>query len=210
MKGVKILVQDGDNKNRLQILFHAKILYAEKGFAGTSMRDIAQAASVNLSLIYYYFKNKEDLFFSVLEEGFLGLDQALRKDLSNSQNIVESIRRFIREFLIYIFDNKYHFSIIQQEITMHNGRYFRSIIAKHRENSWNKFEDLIKRGVEEGTLQQTDYRLTYFSLMGMMVYYAMAKPIIQDKLGKEDYDSDFLESLIQHITDLFLHGAIKK
>jgi len=192
------------------ILSHALILYAEKGFAGTSMRDIAQAASINLSLIYYYFKNKEDLFFSVLEEGFLGLNQALQEELDKSSDTVQAICNFIRGFISYTFYNKYHFRIIQQEMLMHDGRLFRLLMGKYENNSWKKFESLIKKGVETGILKPAHYQLTYFSLIGMMIYYAMAKPVIQDKLGKENYDNYFLEELIQHTTQLFLYGAIKK
>lgn len=201
--------QNDDHNNRQEILFHAKILYAEKGFSGTSMRDIAQSASINLSLIYYYFKNKEDLFFSVLEEGFLEMNKSLQKELEKSQDIIESIRNFIRGLISYTFHNKYHFQIMQQEILLHGGSFFRSLIDRHQDSSWKKFEQTIKRGVEDGLLKSSHYQLTYYSLIGMMVYYAMAKSVIQERLGMDDYNTEFLEELIQHTTELFLYGAIK-
>lgn len=198
-----------DHNNRQEILFHAKVLYAEKGFSGTSMRDIAQSASVNLSLIYYYFKNKEDLFLSVLEEGFLEMNKTLQKELEKSQDVVEAIRNFIRGLMNFTFYNKYHFQIMQQEILLHGGSFFRSVIDRHEDSSWKKFEQIIKRGIEDGVLKPSHHQLTYYSLIGMMVYYAMAKPVIQERLGMEDYDAVFLEELVKHTTDLFLYGAIE-
>ncbi len=42
------------------ILFAAEKLFAEKGFEGTSTREIAKAANVNISMISYYFGSKEN------------------------------------------------------------------------------------------------------------------------------------------------------
>ena len=49
------------NAKQLQIIEVGERLFAQKGFAGTSVRDIAQAADVNVSMISYYFGSKEKL-----------------------------------------------------------------------------------------------------------------------------------------------------
>jgi len=53
-------------KTRQKILENALVLFAEKGFKGTSINDIATAAGVSKGLAYNYFKNKNDLLFAVL------------------------------------------------------------------------------------------------------------------------------------------------
>lgn len=62
----------GGEETRQKILKKAEDLFAEKGFSGTSVDKIAKAAEVNKALIYYYFKDKNDivvsLFRSILEE----------------------------------------------------------------------------------------------------------------------------------------------
>jgi AcrR family transcriptional regulator len=62
----------GGEETRKRILQKAEDLFAEKGFSGTSVDKIARAAEVNKALIYYYFKDKNDivvsLFRSILEE----------------------------------------------------------------------------------------------------------------------------------------------
>jgi len=45
-----------------KIINVAKKLFSEKGFAGTSISDLAKAAEINQSLIYHYFENKEALW----------------------------------------------------------------------------------------------------------------------------------------------------
>lgn len=75
----------GDTKER--ILIAATALFAEKGFEGTSMRDISQNAQVNLASINYHFENKANLYVSVFARNFEWLNQgvariALKGDLS--------------------------------------------------------------------------------------------------------------------------------
>src|SRR2546423_9255156 len=55
-------------EKRYHILNIAEKLFASKGFNGTSVRDIAEAAHVNISMISYYFGSKEGLMQALFEE----------------------------------------------------------------------------------------------------------------------------------------------
>jgi len=57
---------------RRRILQIALTLMAQRGVDGTSMRDLASAAGLNVASLYHYFPSKRDLLESVLiEQGFL-------------------------------------------------------------------------------------------------------------------------------------------
>src|SRR3954447_13260831 len=71
-----------DNKKD-HILAVAEELFGEKGFDGTSVRDIAQQAGVNLAMISYYFGSKEKLLESLIEVRAVyayGILEGLNKD----------------------------------------------------------------------------------------------------------------------------------
>src|SRR5262245_41996575 len=53
---------------QLQILEAAERLFAARGFDGTSVRDIADEASVNVAMISYYFRSKEKLMETIFEQ----------------------------------------------------------------------------------------------------------------------------------------------
>jgi AcrR family transcriptional regulator len=55
------------NAKQLQIIEVAERLFSQKGFAGTSVRDIAQEADVNVSMISYYFGSKEKLIEALFQ-----------------------------------------------------------------------------------------------------------------------------------------------
>ncbi len=52
---------------RERLLETATELFAEKGYAGTSVREIVDRAGVSKPVLYYYFKSKEGLFYAILE-----------------------------------------------------------------------------------------------------------------------------------------------
>lgn len=52
-------------KTKRKILEHALVLFAEKGFKGTSINDIASSAGISKGLAYNYFKNKDELMIAV-------------------------------------------------------------------------------------------------------------------------------------------------
>ncbi|MFY8008647.1 MAG: TetR family transcriptional regulator, partial [Flavobacterium sp.] len=49
------------NEKQIEILQVAEQLFAEEGFDGTSVRDIAKKANINIAMISYYFGSKEKL-----------------------------------------------------------------------------------------------------------------------------------------------------
>ena len=54
------------DRARLKLMTVAEKLFAEKGFHGTSTRDLARESGMNISLISYYFGNKEGLYKAIL------------------------------------------------------------------------------------------------------------------------------------------------
>ncbi len=56
-----------EQENRERILFAAAALFADKGYAGTSVREIVEAAGVTKPTLYYYFKSKEDLYIHLMD-----------------------------------------------------------------------------------------------------------------------------------------------
>lgn len=72
-----------DEGIRERILAESVRLFSEKGFHGTSMRDIASGAECSLPMLYYYYKNKEDLFYEVAYKELVGMIERM-----NSKTVI--------------------------------------------------------------------------------------------------------------------------
>ena len=73
----QVMVKDKDDKKRqngeetrTRILDAAEQIFAERGFASTSTREIGRLARMDKYAIYYHFKNKESLYRAVIERSF--------------------------------------------------------------------------------------------------------------------------------------------
>ncbi|MFA8300916.1 MAG: TetR/AcrR family transcriptional regulator [Hyphomicrobiales bacterium] len=73
---------------REQILRVAKQEFKEKGFQKTSMRDIAKKVNATTGSIYSYFKNKDDLFYTIIKPAILAIENDKNLD-DHSNNIFD-------------------------------------------------------------------------------------------------------------------------
>ena len=92
---------------REQLLQTALLLFSEKGYRRTSVRDIARAAGVNEALLYHYFAGKGDLFRAVLDQyapvrAFGSFLRAAASPHPAQYAFDEALRAFGREFLARI------------------------------------------------------------------------------------------------------------
>ena len=88
-----------ENNARERLLETATELFAEKGYAGTYVREIVEKAGVSKPVLYYYFKSKEGLFYAILEWAADVQQQILNEIFTASGTVLD---RFI-----YLYQRKY-------------------------------------------------------------------------------------------------------
>ena len=81
-----------ENNARQRLLEAATELFAEKGYAGTSVRAIVDRVGVSKPVLYYYFKSKEGLFYAILEWAADVQQEILNEIFTTSGTVLE---RFI-------------------------------------------------------------------------------------------------------------------
>lgn len=88
---------------KIEILKAAKTIFSEKGYKGTTVRDIAAKTGFNIGLISYHFGSKESLYRSILID--LGeKHKEVAHLLELPPDSIESCRDQLREFINYIYD----------------------------------------------------------------------------------------------------------
>jgi AcrR family transcriptional regulator len=81
---------------RDRLLETATALFAEKGYAGTSVREIVDQAGVSKPVLYYYFKSKEGLFYAILEWAADVQQEILDEIFSTSGTVLDRFIFFYR------------------------------------------------------------------------------------------------------------------
>ncbi len=175
---------------RKKIMEAGLVLFAQKGFALTNIKDIAEAAGISTGLIYRHFSSKEDLFNSLIANTIEELNkfvQILDSYDSPKQAIVEMTASLVgdihfsnelsRYFLIVIR------SMLEEEVLSQIDEFRKSILSLY-----DKTKDLIKEGQKRGEFKQGNpykYTLLFFSIIQGM---ANMKLFMGDKYVAPELD----------------------
>lgn len=109
------------DKTSQRILGVAAKLFAEKGFDGTSVKDICDAANANISAISYHFGGKDELYAVIIAQFSETHLQSARSILQTPSNIEElkiRLQLFLSEFIESLISNPDVLQIVQREIEL--------------------------------------------------------------------------------------------
>lgn len=156
-----------EHQTRETIFFAAASLFARKGYAATSVREIVQAAGVTKPAMYYYFKNKEDLYTKLMEEALSTLWQII--------SAVTDQKGTMRQRLYALFLSVYelfrnHVDFVRLvNMSIHGPRDAAPPIdfdSAHRRLE-GLIRQLVEPGVSEGELRGEDMDDALFLLLGL-------------------------------------------
>lgn len=100
----------------------AERLFAERGFAGVSARDIAEAAGVNKALVFYHHGSKAALFEKILAHYYEAHARALEQGVASTGTPVERLHRLIDAYLDFMEEHQRYPWLVQTEIAAASER----------------------------------------------------------------------------------------
>ncbi|HEX9514324.1 MAG TPA: TetR family transcriptional regulator [Puia sp.] len=162
---------------REHILTVAEELFGEKGFDGTSVRDIALKAGVNLAMISYYFGSKEKLLESLIEfraEYAVGILEELNKDQSLSP--WDKIDRLVDFYVGRVLNNLPFHNIMYREATNIRSDEIRDRIISIKVRNLEQVSKIITDGQQKKLFREVDIAMTMGTLMGTISSYTQSKP----------------------------------
>ena len=156
-----------DEQKRSKILGVAAELFAAHPFHKVLLSDVAEAAGVGKGTLYIYFKNKEDLYLSVLYNGFAGLVERIRCRLDRCQlGPMENLEAAINEIVRFAYQNPHMFEL------MRNVPWREVIDSAHWAAKRREFkvliESIIQRGIANGQFSDPHPELTARFIPGMV------------------------------------------
>ena len=152
-----------------RILSAARKLFEENGFDQTSVRDIANSANVNVALINYHFKSKENLLVTILENSM----DTTRMKLSDINKLdepsEEKLKRVVVFYVNKIFDNGHYYHFVQRELANGNRQDLRDAIWKIVNRNSNELRRLLEDGQKRKEFRKdADLDLVVATLFGIL------------------------------------------
>jgi AcrR family transcriptional regulator len=96
---------------RGKILQAARDLFMQKGYDETSIRNIAEKIEYSPTTIYLYFKDKDDIFYALHQEGFILLNQYF-KPLTHVADPFERLKAIARAYVTFAVENGEYYDLM--------------------------------------------------------------------------------------------------
>ena len=172
-------------KTEEKIKAAARKIFRTKGFAATRTRDIAEEAGVNLALLNYYFKSKQDLYNEIMSETLKQFAATIMGTANNPDlSIEERIDRLINNYFDKFIEEP---EIPLFVINIVNSPDIESFINRIGIKGLFKSTLLYKQMAEGCEKKDKDIRQMLINLMGLAVAPFFAKPILR-VLFEEDQE----------------------
>ncbi len=174
-------------------------LFAEKGFHGTSMRDIARSADITEGLIYHYFESKRDLFRAIIDEySFLPLLRTLPQ-LAEQLDLRALLIVLARGFFDVMRQNTEITRLLLQEVQVfpeEKEAFFADAVSQSITELAQILDDRMNERARAKVDPQVAARLFFNALLAFFVE--------QEILGGKHLLPADESSYVEHLVDMFV------
>ncbi|HWB25735.1 MAG TPA: TetR family transcriptional regulator [Chitinophagaceae bacterium] len=191
-----------------QIINAAVELFAQKGFEGTSIRDLASKADVNVAMINYYFGSKEKLFEALVEMKAGSARGTLESVLHDKKlSSMEKMERVIDSYIDRLFNNRLFHRVIHQELMLNQRETLQQIITEILYPNTLIVKQIIEEGIKKKDFRKVDAELTISSLVGTINQVLLSKKFCLKILNREEgyvpyEDPAFIKRMSMHLKQL--------
>jgi len=175
----------------------ARKVFTQKGYAATRTRDIAEEAGINLALLNYYFRSKEEILFNIHLLYITPLIESQTRRVNENASSTRVAYEVIYEHLNVIVESPGMLqSFIEHQRELSDER--RAEMRANRKTYRRLVEESFRRDVELGVIPPCDTRTVAFSLFGMCNWASRAHSRLT---------ADEVESLATELWQLFVFGT---
>jgi len=137
---------------REHIIQAAIEVFGKKDFQSASISEIAQRAGIADGTIYQYFKNKEDLFFSIPIEKTNEFRSQVELHLEGITGVFNKLRKFVWYFLYFFKTNPEYGRLLMLEMRV-NKSFVKTDTYDFLKQSVRSVWDIIEEGRKEGVIR---------------------------------------------------------
>ncbi|HXS35703.1 MAG TPA: TetR family transcriptional regulator [Flavipsychrobacter sp.] len=143
------------NEKKMLIIDAAEKLFATRGYDGTSVRDIAQEAGINIAMISYYFGSKEKLMEAVFEHRTLNIRSKVETLLQNDElTALQKVNILIDDYVDRIIQQQEFHKIMTREQMINKDNAIACLIHDLKKRNLENIKRLIQEGQKSGEFKK--------------------------------------------------------
>ncbi|MER3431292.1 MAG: hypothetical protein C4325_07950 [Blastocatellia bacterium] len=202
------------DKRREQILQAAFDLFSQRGFSGTTTKDIAQAARVSEATLFKHFETKEALYGAIIEAKRCEHGLSRLPWLENQQ-LIEAIERGDDRAFFY------HFALSALESHRENVSFIRMIFysaleehelaerffAEFVSEIYEFLSQYVRRRQAEGVFRKIRPKIAVRAFLGMLIHHSLNNTLWDKKRRILNISN---EQAARNFADILLFGLVEK
>ena len=197
-------------EKQVQIMEAAEKLFAAKGFDGTSVRDIAVAADVNLAMISYYFGSKEKLMETMFRYRSDIFKLQLESMIRNKElNPFEKVNMLIDQYIEKLMNQQSFHRVMVREQMVNSDGPIPGLIAEMKKQNQELIGQLILEGQNNGDFKKDiDVPFLLMTLVGTVSQLITTQHFYREinelnSLPEDEFQKLIRLKLSQHLKKIF-------
>ncbi|WP_337458679.1 TetR/AcrR family transcriptional regulator [Microbacterium sp. KHB019] len=162
-------------RTRAELLEVATEAFAESGYAGTRVDEIAERTQTTKRMIYYYFGGKEQLYLAVLENAYRGIRETEQSIHAGDLPPVEALRQIAELTYDHHLNHTAFIRLVSIE-NIHHGEFIKRLGALRTLNqpAVDVLETVLERGRAEGSVRTDVDALDVHLLISSYCFFQVA------------------------------------
>ena len=190
-------------EKQIEILHVAEKLFAQKGFDGTSIREISKNLGINIAMVSYYFGSKEKLLENLIIYRTADLKNSLADIASQGLTPIQKIELFVQLYIERISKNRDFHQILLFEVSSKKRALDFETFNQIKKTNFESLEKIIKEGQRSKVFKtEVNMNLIIPTILGTYFYFQMNKSFYQDTIElktDEKFDIYIQTDLTNHI-----------
>lgn len=207
-----ILMEGKYNEKQVQILTAAEALFSEQGFNGTSVRDIAGRANVNVAMISYYFGSKEKLLEAIFDYR-IGTTTIQLEYLMSQDNLspMQKIDLIVDHYIDKLQNNTCFFRLVQgAQLNIKEHAELKDIIYNSKKKNYDLISALIVEGQKQKVFRKDiDVSLLVSTLVGASNQIFMGQDYYKRLQQLDDMPEEEFQQLLKKRLRNFMKTMFK-
>lgn len=195
-----------------QILEAATYEFADKGYAGARMDEIARRAKINKAMIYYHIGDKEALYATVLNATFGNIAAVMGESIDWEKSPSENLGVYFHTLSNSIQQNPRIPPIMLRE-TAAGGKNLPEGVVRSLSAIMEILAQILKKGVEKNEFHPASSLIVHFMMTGPLVFLKQMEVLIKQQislLGPENIESRWPQDIRGELETLIFRAISVK
>ncbi len=190
-----------------RLLQAAISVFAEKGFAGARVDEIARRGRANKAMIYYHFGNKREIYQAALLHALAQTRKAIQELVQREPRARERLLAMAEELSHRFTEEPALPQMMLREI-LAGGRHLTPVLTGHMAAAFAAVRGTLEQGRNEGVFRAVDPFLTHLTLVGSLLFFHASANFRQRVMASElpQLPLPTPEVFLAHLKELLIRG----